>query len=470
MTPSEVSTAARGLLNESVPQRLRQAAMLCAVPNWFTRSLGLHLIDKFGRPMGSAEQVFGELVCLPFVYRREDVDWQVAPSIRAVLKAQLSEQGQAFQRVSSFVARDLTRQVDQAFGLRARSLQAEIVYHMAVTRPRVALQELVRISDAAARESHVANIKLAVDTCTEQSQWLPSGDVEVLYVRGRYAYATDDWKAAQVALEEVWRRKARDPFVTANAGLLLGVLYRRRGQQPFLDRAEVTLRQTLTLCEKLLTQDRRRANELRAWVLNSLGATIAQRGAAGRFDEAERMLRQSLSLGERVGDKQHRAQVLNTLGTLYAEAGGVSGLRRAERCFRQALLEEPVVLDAKSHAQLEHSLGKVLSARGDYANLREAESHLRRSLDLGKRVGKGHHTALALQTLGLTLIRLGGAKRRREAEEYLRRSFAFWKSVDHVQGQEHSLRALETLMVREKRADDLLAIRSSLAELSSRKS
>jgi len=154
------------------------------------------------------------------------------------------------------------------------------------------------------------------------------------------------------------------------------------------------------------------------YVLHQLASAIRPQG---RYDEAEKLFRQSLEIKRRVLGTQHKsvAITLNNLADLYSDQGRYD---QSEKLYRQALAIKRKIYPA-DHPSLAtgfSNLASVLSDQGRYA---EAEPLYRHALDIRlKKFGMEHvDVAMSLNSIGLLYKNQG---RYADAEAYYKRSFA----------------------------------------------
>jgi tetratricopeptide (TPR) repeat protein len=436
-------------LLEVLPDEVRDAAIYCSSPHWFDRELGVAIIQEFMKLNPSAEEVFAELVELPFVFPREEGEWQYIPIVRSSLRSRLLQRGKKFIEISAFLARYLRAdrdEIEDAADWQARQLDWQIAYHLAPEHPDTAMERLLSLTERAARANRLADIKVAAEVCNEQSQYLP--EAEVAYFRGRYAYARGDRKTAEDYLSKAWERGLENPLMAANAGFLLGKIWRQKGKRVWVKRAESILEESLRLCERLVESKAKGGQELMAQVLNSLAATKVKLGGRNRLIEADKLSDRSLEIGERLQDRAHIGRVLNTQGTRFAKSKFRRDRLKAKKLLRKSLEISKELRKRKQTAQALNSLGQVLVSLGGHKNLREAEDLYRRSLEISEQLKEPHYVGQVLQNLGEALVEMGEDQQLREAEQLFRRSLEIWEKLDNIEGQIHSLRSLGQLLMR----------------------
>jgi tetratricopeptide (TPR) repeat protein len=191
-----------------------------------------------------------------------------------------------------------------------------------------------------------------------------------------------------------------------------------------------------------------RAGEL-AETAESRGAVLQERADAlmdlGRFEEAERLLRQVEQIDEAAFGSDHPiyCSTLHTLGLALDRQGRH---REAEEVFRKAaeLLEERLGPDHSFTATLFHSLAGVLERQGRYE---EAEAMILRAL--AQKGESPDHPGHATSLHALAQV-LAGQGKYQEAESVLRRSLEI---VQEALGETHpsgatALNTLAAVLVR----------------------
>ena len=114
---------------EIMPTIVVDAATYCSVTHWFDQKLGLAIIEKFLGLNSNSDEVFYELIQLPFVYPREDKVWQYTSAARMFLKDQLLKRGGQFAQVSIFLAQYFRADRDTC-------LIQRLAHHFGIRGPR----------------------------------------------------------------------------------------------------------------------------------------------------------------------------------------------------------------------------------------------------------------------------------------------------------------------------------------------
>jgi tetratricopeptide (TPR) repeat protein len=135
----------------------------------------------------------------------------------------------------------------------------------------------------------------------------------------------------------------------------------------------------------------------------------------GRLDEAEEWYRQSLAIGEELGNRLHMAGNYHELGRAAQTRGR---LEEAEGWFRKSLAIEKELGDRPAMANTYHELGNTAYHRGQ---LDECDDWCRQAIQIRKELGLSALLATDYHLLGIT------AQAREwldEAEEWYRKSLA----------------------------------------------
>ncbi len=151
----------------------------------------------------------------------------------------------------------------------------------------------------------------------------------------------------------------------------------------------------------------------------------------GKFNEAEELLRRSLSIGEEINHIHHQAQALHTLGQLIGKNRNRAD--EAEELLRRSLKLLEDLNDKNGQAQTQHTLGQLIGKSRNRAD--EAEELLRRSLKIGEKLRNKNHQAQVLFSLG----KLVWEKDAEEGKNFLLRSITINKSI----GNQWAVRMVE---------------------------
>ena len=385
-------------LGESLGEPIATAVELCALPHWFDDDLAYEMLSRFGKLNGDAHSTLADLKRLPFIYPYEGGTWHLAPSARAHFTARLARRHHTYLELSRFLKDYLERiraQVSAPNSPEARELEWRIAYHSAPIDSEATVLLLHRLNDEAVHWSRLADMRAVVDLANEQAPWLSRHAVDLLYFEGHYAYAQGHLKLAETCFTKVWEM-AEPSKMKAIAGHLLGVIWMRRRQaRSCVLKARDILRESLELGQQL------GQTHHQAMVLNSLGGVLVKLGGEDQLEEARRAFERSLELGQQLGQTRHQAMVLNSLGSLLVKLGGEDQLEEARRAFE-------------------------------------------RSLELGQQLGQTHHQAMVLNSLGSVLVKLGGEAQLEEARRAFERSLELLKQVDDTHGQAMVLVSLST--------------------------
>ncbi|WP_151771251.1 tetratricopeptide repeat protein [Streptomyces abyssomicinicus] len=137
---------------------------------------------------------------------------------------------------------------------------------------------------------------------------------------------------------------------------------------------------------------------------------------SGKFQEAEKVLRQALAIHARKGARKAEASTLAQLGTAI--------MQRATRELNPALLQEGAnylgaaiaafrdVRDRQGEAMCFLNLGNAFSLA---ANLKSALEHYQSALELSREAGDSHGEGMIMAAIGLALVTRGEKERGRSA-------------------------------------------------------
>ncbi|MBR7918267.1 tetratricopeptide repeat protein [Burkholderia vietnamiensis] len=258
---------------------------------------------------------------------------------------------------------------------------------------------------------------------------LPEQQIEVKFLRAMVLYREGDWEEAKPLLFEIARtREFR--IEVAIASNILGVRFSR--SQPRL--AERLLKQSVQIGEWL--GDRSHL----AQSLHVLANLVAR--VPSRADEAEALYKRSLSLEEELNDSDGIAQTLHSFGNFLARQQHRG--HEAEAAYRRSIDIEKSSGSLAGLAQTYHSLGNLLRKNGRYD---ESELYLRNSLKLGERFMNLQHQAQVLRTLSFVVERTSVL----EAERMLRESLRLNEIARNAYGVRKAMESLEDLYFRHGR-------------------
>lgn len=246
-----------------------------------------------------------------------------------------------FEGLSSLVDKNLVQRVDRA--------ETEPRFAMLETIREYALERLTENGEvSAARRAHAAYCLVLAEegnpelSPADRARWLSQCDIEI-----------DNFRAA---LD--WLFQTQD----LDWGLRLCVaLFRFWDMREHLTEGRARLEAVL----RLAGPDR---SKQRARVSTFLGALAT---AQGDYPAAERVLEQSLSIYEELGDQSGIAASLNALAVSARDRGDYS---TAQSYFERSLACWRLLPDRLAIARCLHNLANVVKARGDYARARWALS------------------------------------------------------------------------------------------------
>lgn len=125
------------------------------------------------------------------------------------------------------------------------------------------------------------------------------------------------------------------------------------------------------------------------------------------FDAAMALFQQSLSVSERIGDRQLSSSALRERGNLYVSRGNAGDLSNAEQDFKAALADLQALEDPIKKAYLYDSLGLLARSRGDFAL---AVKQYKAGLDeVPQQIDAGTQATL-FRGLGIAYVRQGNAR------------------------------------------------------------
>src|SRR6266487_213244 len=198
--------------------------------------------------------------------------------------------------------------------------------------------------------------------------------------------------------------------------------------------AERLYKEALAMGERVL------GDPNKATVINNLAELYREQG---RYPEAEPLMQEALTIRERILGREHpeTALSLNSLAGFYQAQGKY---KEAELLCREALKVTEQVLGRESPetATMLNNLGFLCGVQG---KSKEAEALFKRSLAIRERVLGKEHTDTARTVLNLAMLYTEQG-RYPEAEPLVREALEIWK---RVLGKEHpdTARALDNLAV-----------------------
>lgn len=454
---------------QNIPEHVRDASRYCAAPSWFQKPLALKIIENFVKTDSSAHDTLYQVLDLPFVYRHDETTWRFTEDAREEMLGSLPPDD--YKKVHRLVATELEAQVvtllheghadlpegnvqTDTDSWQIRRLRWQLVYHLAPVDSQQAFKEFEEIAKwAIGNRDRLPMFKLAIEAWQKQAKWLNVYGDEGSYYQGYYAYRTEDFARSEQFFDLVWRSFSKNIFMKADSGHLLGVIYRRKGQNSWIERAERILKASLELLPKEMDHNDKETLELMARILNSLGATLVQRAksvdkaqALRKLEEAENILRQSLRLqNEILNDDRGRAHVLNTFATLHLQYVHLHlGNERVHLVRADEYIEEALSWSLESGSDRDQTVqlntkADVLIQMGGKKDLEIAEELALRSLDLNKRI----HDE---KTNAISSFRLAEVYSKRDDNESLdlsikwaKRSLDLWQKLEHPLGQKEAI-------------------------------
>lgn len=294
----------------TLPEKVRGATALLAIPHWFDEPLAATLCHEFLNTNGDTPAVVAEVVALPFVYPYEGQRWRFEPTARRFFAGE-NGFGSAFERLCTTLVREFdTRRATEPNqnGGWARQLLWQAAYHEVPVRPEAAfkrLDELLKYGDEFGANSE---FKAAADLCVDREHWLGQTPAESAYFQGRYAYARRSYNDAQRLFEFVWRRGERNSLRRATSGHLLAVLIRKREGPLGYPRAVALLREAL----EIAVQAGDRYAEIH--IRNTLAATLRLVRTPAALAEAEEHAVQAVELSDQEHSLRCRLITRQTFG------------------------------------------------------------------------------------------------------------------------------------------------------------
>jgi tetratricopeptide (TPR) repeat protein len=442
--PDSVEFALLDELASAVSTEVVGALELLATPHWLDDQLAISIVTEFGQANGTTPQVVARIHQLPFISPHGTNAWRLVGSARAYFLNRVEQKRELFVSLNNYLAEYFrstsTTFVNQEHPL-AREAVWRSVYHETPASPKSALADLETLVDRAATTERLSDMKAAVQLTEAQRPWLEGYDAEVAYIVGRYAYARRDLELAEDRFLIVWRQDV-DAHRRIVAGHLLGVIWSGRSREPWWSHAESTLTEAADLAHH--------AHDYwgRAMILTSLGSLLTKMGGAARLEEAETVLRQSVSLHRDIGSTEI-GLTLSALGAVLAKRGGRARLIEAEELLRTSYS----VLPSEARRSVVDRLARVLIGLGDSARLEEAEALLRDRLSTAT---DDLDRAVTLNTLAGVLLKRGTPAALTQAEEAVQASIEAGRLARN--GRHVAIALLNASWIAERRGDIALAI------------
>jgi tetratricopeptide (TPR) repeat protein len=288
-------------------------------------------------------------------------------------------------------------------------------------------EALAHYADAAKAKRLTGAQWLASQLAQEQEERriLPSGSIEINFLRARVLFRQGRRKEAEL----LFRRVAETDEPRSEVAIAMSILGNMIGKHDPRT-AEAFFRRSIEIDDGLANPDGV------AQTLHSLGNLLAR----NRVGEAERAYQRSIGIGEETKDAHGVAQRLHSLGNLLAKDRKRAA--EAEDAYMRGIEILERIGDAYGIAQILHSLGNLFAKTPDRA--KEAEHAYRHSIEIGEEIGRRLHIAQALHSLGILLARMPG--RAKEAEQAYRRSVEIDQSENNIGGVGQTLHSLGRLL------------------------
>ena len=261
----------------------------------------------------------------------------------------------------------------------------------------------------------------------------------------------NDLPHAEDLFSIVWFGDTKDIIMRADAGHLLGVIYRQKGKSSWNIEAEDILRAALDIIKKNINHQTKEHLQLKSRILNSLGATLLQTSelfdqaeALKKLEEAEVILYESFELEQDIlEDKQGTAQVLNTLATLYLRLYLYSGeeafVYRALEFIDKALewsSQDSDDIDLVYHL---NTKADILIARKSNNDLDEAERLLNQCIEVNKKIRDKKTQAIAYYRMAKVFLGRGDEESIKKSITWASHSIGVWDKLDNAIGKRDSM-------------------------------
>ncbi|MBV8855956.1 MAG: tetratricopeptide repeat protein [Acidobacteria bacterium] len=358
-----------------------------------------------------------------FVYARNG-EWHLDPAVRATLLDRLEREPEV-ERLAHSTLRDMAQ---AAAGAARRHLPAYLTWPAGLAYHTTALdqQRGREIYAAAARDTKYSGSLWLLGVLSREQLnrgRLPQGAVEPYFFEGMTAYHEGRWEEA----ERNFRQVAKSDEIRIEVSIALHVLgrivYLRRNDP---EEAAAILRRSLAIEDKLGNRHGQ------ALVLNTLATVVGKEDPK----EAEGLLRRSLEIGRLLGDEAHQAQALNSLGALT----GQQRPDEAEGLLRRSLELRRKLKDLRGQAQTLQSLANLIRR----SRPAESEELLTQSLDLDRQLGNLRGQAQVLLSLAILVWDRDPAR----AVSLFQESLKINERLGDVNGQAKVLNSLGTFYLR----------------------
>ncbi|SDL29881.1 Tetratricopeptide repeat-containing protein, partial [Geoalkalibacter ferrihydriticus] len=240
-----------------------------------------------------------------FVVERNS-EWHFSSQVIECLNAEMACQDELVHKAHSLLLEiAMTGDIKCAGNTIPRYLLSDIgrAYHKSPLSPEEGLKIYASAADKKISGSQWLLGKLAI--AQQNKGILPPEAIEPSYIRGMTYYREGQQKEAEYFLGRVVESTEIRVEVAIACHIVGRLLARKRGKR---DEAEKLLRRSLLIGEDINHKHHQ------AQVLHTLGQLIGEN--RNRSDEAEKLLRRSLDLLKKLKDKHGQAQALHTLGQL----------------------------------------------------------------------------------------------------------------------------------------------------------
>ena len=409
----EVS-ARLGAFLDSAPLQTLSALTALAAAESLSDGLARQLMELACPDQYQLDAFVSALHLSGFVVERNS-EWHLTSDERAFLSNELLKNQELYSRCHKYLAEVATLQI-------ATDATIEIPRYLLGPVGRAYHQTALSVQDGLflyrnAYRGSLAERWLAARLSNEQQEQkiIPEGALEPAFLRGMVLYGEGQLDHAMRVLRSVAYSDERREEVAIASHLYARHLRRRDPQE-----AERLLRRSLEIGEAI------KHDHHQAQVLHTLGDHLWHRDP----QEAERLLRRSLEILDDLNDRYGQAQVLHTLGDHLWRHDP----QEAERLLRRSLAIGEAIKHHHRQAQVLHTLGDHLWRRDP----QEAEHLLRQSLAILEGLDDRHSQAQVLHTLGDQLWRRDS----QEAERLLRRSLEILDDLNDRYGQAQVLHTL----------------------------
>jgi tetratricopeptide (TPR) repeat protein len=404
---------------EELPDKIRRAVAILSVPSVLTENIAEKLLQHTHEANGNASKIVSQIKSFPVWMRRSKTTWAIDYKLRKIALKKLNGSSRTVKEEALDILKNFKPDFDEYSYIESKDFELQIArlglsipeeFEQAIGTLRSFFEaaELFKNPEA----SRVVSAYIDENPDFEKFQkHLSESTLSAFYMRGLYAYRSNDYRTALKYLIPVWKQRVNSYSSIKDAAIasfLVGIIYSKNRSR--FKEAEDAYKESLIL-EKSINNQYGLAQ-----VYHSLGNLYSQ--DKNRFKEAEEDYQKSLKLLERINDKYGLAQVYHSLGNLYSQDRKY--FEDAEEVYQKSIEIGKQINHTHHLAQVYHNLGNLYSK--DRNRFKDAEDSFKNSLTENKKIN---------DRVGLAQVYMNFGKLRISQNQYKEAHNLLTKSLEY---------------------------------------